>query len=57
MTAKRRSENDNAMYKQIHSFESKALDALEGLPVFTFDKFEDIYLQNRDAAEGVMSGS
>jgi hypothetical protein len=28
-------------------FENKAIEAIEKLSVFTFDKFEEIYLTNR----------
>ncbi len=56
MTAKRRSETDKALYNKIHSFESKALKAIENLPVFTFDMFEAIYLENREAADSIAYG-
>jgi hypothetical protein len=56
MTAKRRTEADKALYNKIHSFESKAIEAVEALPVFTFGKFEDIYLENRDAADSIAFG-
>lgn len=56
MTAKRRNEADKALYNKIHSFENKAIEAVELLPVFTFGKFEDIYLENRDAADSISFG-
>ena len=56
MTAKRRSEPDNKVYNKIHSFESKAIDAVDSLSVFTFGKFENVYLSNRDAADSVSYG-
>ncbi len=56
MTAERRNEEDKKIYKKIHSFESKALKAIENLPVFTFGKFEDIYLENRDATDSISFG-
>lgn len=56
MTAKRRSEADKALYNKIHSFESKAIAALEDLPVFTFGMFEAIYLENREAADSIAFG-
>lgn len=56
MTAKRRSEADKALYNKIHSFESKAITALEDLPVFTFGMFEAIYLENREAADSIAFG-
>lgn len=56
MTAKRRNEADKELYNKIHSFENKALKAIEGLSVFTFTKFEDIYLENREAADSIAYG-
>jgi len=56
MTAKRRNESDKAIYNKIHSFESKAIESVEALPVFTFMKFEAIYLSNRDAGDEVATG-
>lgn len=56
MTAKRRSEVDKAIYNKIHSFENKAINAIKSLAVFTFDQFENIYLENRDAADSIAFG-
>lgn len=56
MTAKRRNDADAKTYNKIHSFEDKAIKAVETLPVFTFAMFEDIYLNNRDASESVKAG-
>ena len=57
MTAKRRSESDKNLYNEIHSFEAKALKAVKDLgEVFTFSKFEDIYLNNREAPESISFG-
>lgn len=53
MTAKRRTEREKAIYNRIRAFEQRATDAAEALPVFTFTKFEDIYLTNRDASNTV----
>jgi integrase/recombinase XerD len=55
-TAKRRTESDNMLFKRINSYLNKAIEAVGALPVFTFDKFEDIYLSNRDAADSVAYG-
>ena len=33
--------------------ESKAISAVNLLPVFTFGKFEEIYLENREAADSI----
>jgi integrase len=56
MTAKRRNEADTKTYNKILSYESKAIEAVEALPVFTFGMFEDIYLNNKDAADSVKFG-
>jgi integrase/recombinase XerD len=56
MTAKRRNEEDNKTYKEIRSFETKALKAIEALPVFTFGQFENIYLENREATDSIAFG-
>src|SRR4051812_24218577 len=49
MTAKRRSEAENALYKKIMSFQTKANKVIEVLPIFTFGKFEEMYFENREA--------
>jgi integrase len=51
MNAKRRTEAENKQFKRINSFLIKAIEALEAIPVFTFDKFEEIYLSNREATD------
>ena len=56
MTAKRRTEGDTRLFKRINSFLSKAIESAEVLPVFTFGQFEDIYLNNREAADSVSFG-
>lgn len=53
MTAKRRNEAENETYKKILSFETKANKVIDTLPIFTFDKFEELYIQNRDAADTI----
>jgi integrase len=35
---------------------SKAIEAVEALPVFTFGQFEEIYLNNREAADSISFG-
>lgn len=59
MTAKRRNEADRTIYNTIHAFEDKAIKAIETIEkhsVFTFDKFEDIYLENREASDTINFG-
>ena len=53
MEGKRRSESDKTIYKKIHSFEAKANAVVSRLPVFTFDAFERLYIQNRGAVDSV----
>lgn len=53
MNAKRRTEDENKLYKRINSFLNKAIEALEAVPVFTFSKFDDIYLNNREATDSI----
>jgi integrase len=53
MNAKRRNEEDNNTYKEIRSYETKALRAVEALPVFTFNLFENLYLVNREASDTI----
>ncbi len=56
MIAKRRTDNEKNIYNSIHSFEEKAIKAVETIEkhsVFTFDKFEDIYLENREASDTI----
>ena len=53
MIAKRKNDEDKNTYNKIHSFENKAIEAVELLPVFTFDLFEDIYLNNRGAVDSI----
>jgi integrase/recombinase XerD len=53
MTGKRRTEGDTRLFKRINSFLSKAIEAAEALPVFTFTQFREIYLNNREASDTV----
>jgi integrase len=55
MSAKRRNDQDTKTYYKLLAFEKKAIDAVEQLPVFTFDLFEEIYLNNRGAVDSVKS--
>lgn len=56
MTAKRRTDGDTRLFKRINSYLMKAIEAAEALPVFTFSQFEDIYLNNREAADSICFG-
>jgi integrase len=53
MTAKRRSEAENKVYNEIIAYQNKAIQVIENLPVFTFNKFEEMYFENRDASDSV----
>lgn len=56
MAAKRRNDADTKTYNKIHAFESKAIEAAEALPVFTFFLFEEIYLNNKEAGDSIKFG-
>lgn len=56
MTAKRRNEADTKIYNKILSFQNKAIQVCEAIPVFTFDIFEDMYLSNKEASDGIRFG-
>lgn len=56
MAAKRRSEADNKIYKEILAYQNKAIQVIDNLPIFTFSKFEEMYFENRDAADSVSYG-
>jgi integrase len=53
MMAKRRSEAENKTYNEIISFQNKAVEVINKLPIFTFSKFEEMYFENRDATDSV----
>jgi integrase/recombinase XerD len=53
MKAKRRNEADNKLFKKIHAHEDKALKAADKIPIFTFAKFEEIYLDNKEASDRI----
>lgn len=56
MTGKRKTEGDTRLFNKINAFVKKATDAVEALPVFTFNQFEAIYLTNREAADTIKNG-
>jgi len=56
MTGKRRTECDTKLFKRINSYLSKAIEAIDNLPVFTFNLFEEIYLNNREASDSIAFG-
>lgn len=53
MTAKRRSEAENKIFNEIISYHDKAVKVIAQLPIFTFNKFEEIYFENRNATDSV----
>lgn len=55
MTAKRRTAEETKNHRKIQSFEKKANDVIETLPFFTFPKFEELYLSNRDVVNNIAS--
>jgi integrase/recombinase XerD len=56
MFSKRLTEDEKTLKKKITAFENKAVEAIEKLNVFTFDKFEEIYLTNRGASDSIAFG-
>jgi integrase len=56
MLAKRRTEDENKLYKKIQSFVNRATDAADALPVFTFQQFENIFLSNKGASDSIAFG-
>lgn len=56
MTGKRRTESDTKMFKRINAYLTKAIEAVDTLPVFTFNQFEEIYLKNREATDSIAFG-
>jgi integrase/recombinase XerD len=56
MFSKRLTEDEKTLKKKITAFENKAVEAIEKLSVFTFDKFEEIYLTNRGASDSIAFG-
>lgn len=53
MTAKRRTAEETKHYRKMQAFERKANDVIEKLPFFTFPKFEELYLSNREAIDSI----
>jgi len=56
LSAKRRNDADSEIYHKIIALTNKANEAANALPVFTFYKFEEIFLQNRNAADSIFFG-
>jgi integrase/recombinase XerD len=56
MTAKRRSEADAKIFNKLITFRNRAIETVDSLSVFTFTRFEDAYLNNKDAADSVKFG-
>jgi integrase/recombinase XerD len=53
---KRLNDDDKLLKKKITAFENKAADAIAALPIFTFAKFDEIYLTNRGATDTIAFG-
>jgi integrase/recombinase XerD len=56
IVSKRKTEEINKMYLKLNSFLTKAINAANSLTIFTFNKFEEIYLSNREASDTVSFG-
>lgn len=52
-TGKRKSEAEKDLLRRINTFLEKANEAANALPVFTFPLFEELYLNNREAADSI----
>lgn len=56
MNAKRfNNEENKGKLRKIRDYEKRANDEIKKLEVFTFHKFEELYLTNRDAADSIAS--
>ena len=49
MTAKRRSESENKIFNELLGIQSKALNIIQSLSIFSFGKFEELFLESREA--------
>lgn len=56
MKAQRRKSADMMQYNRIMTFFTKAASIIEGLTVFTFTQFENLYLTNTEAADSIKAG-
>lgn len=56
MKAQRRKSADMVQYNRIMTFFTKAASIIEGLTVFTFTQFENLYLSNTEAADSIKAG-
>jgi len=56
MNAKRRTDEEKELYNKIRTAEKRAIEAIDALPVFTWSKFEEIYLSNREAVDSIKAG-
>ncbi|WP_336514921.1 site-specific integrase [Pollutibacter soli] len=54
--AKRRNDSEKAMYNRILAFETKANQCIDSIGIFTFSRFEESFLQNREAADSIKAG-
>jgi integrase len=53
MNALRRTKRESDVHKDLQYQLNKALQVIEALPLFTFEKFEEMYLTNKEAADTV----
>lgn len=50
---KRRNDEQTEIYNKLNSLKTKADDILEKMPVFTFDRFEKLFVSNRGASDSI----
>lgn len=56
LNAKRRTPKEKTNFDRITYFLEKADGIAKSLPVFTFEKFEELYFENKDAADTITYG-
>ncbi len=53
LKSERRKEIDKSIYNRLMAFELKANSVVSRLPIFTFSKFEELYLENRNSSDSI----
>jgi integrase/recombinase XerD len=53
MNSARRRESEKTIYNQIQAFEVKANEIIKKLSFFTFNKFEELYFENRNTSDSI----
>lgn len=53
LKSERRKEFEKVIYNRLMAFELKANNVVSRLPIFTFSKFEELYLENRNSSDSI----